>query len=239
MNLQNIIRVAGWLIGLPLEVLVIVSLARGSWRRFPVVLVYGAALFVTTLVEIPAFTQTFLTDDPAVLRHAARVYWIDEWILEVLVFAVVLSLIEQTASKERLRRVVRTGLAAGALLVAGITFYVEYLPPPAKFGYWMTPWTRDLNFSAAILDVALWMMLLASRNADRRLLLISSALGLQFTGEAIGEAIRKLSIPSMAAPLALSGSVLSLAADMACLYLLWRTFRAGAFERRPVLSPKF
>ena len=89
----------------------------------------------------------------------------------------------------------------------------------------MTPWTRDISVCATILDLALWMMLIASRNADRRLLLISGALGMQFTGEAIGEAIRNLSMPHMVKALSLTGSVVSVAADMACLYVWWQTFR--------------
>ena len=70
----------------------------------------------------------------------------------------------------------------------------------------------------------------ASRKSDRRLLLISGALGIQFTGEAIGEAIRSLSIPSMAKAIALTGSVVGMLADLACLYLWWQTFRS----REPV-----
>jgi hypothetical protein len=226
MTLQNfVIQVCGWLVGLPLEFLVISALARGPYRRFPLVFVYAIAVFVTTLVEIPPFVETFVTGDAAILKHAARVYWVDELILQVLVFAVVISLIDQAISTSRWRRLARAGLPAGALLFAGISMFVHYLPLPASFGYWMTPWTRDISVCATILDLALWMMLIASRNADRRLLMISGALGMQFTGEAIGEAIRNLSMPHMVKALSLTGSVVSVAADMACLYVWWQTFR--------------
>ena len=102
MPLQNfVIQVCGWLVGLPLEFLVISALARGPYRRFPLVFVYAIAVFVTTLVEIPPFVETFVTGDAAILKHAARVYWVDEVILQVLVFAVVISLIDQAISTSR------------------------------------------------------------------------------------------------------------------------------------------
>ena len=148
-------------------------------------------------------------------------------ILQVLIFAVVIGLIDSAASGASRRRMIRIGLAAGAILFGGVSLYIEYLPPPAKFGYWMTPWTRDLNFCATVLDLGLWMLLIASRKANRRLLLVSGALGMQFTGEAIGEAIRDLSIPKMVHALSLTGSVVAMVADLACLYIWWQAFRAA------------
>jgi hypothetical protein len=227
MTLQNFIQVCGWLIGLPLEFLVISALARGPYRRFPFIFVYAAAIFVTTLVEIPPNVEYFLTGSAADRIHAARVYWVDEVVLQVLVFAAVISLIDRAISTSRWRRVARTSLAAGALLFAGASMFAHYQAPPATFGAWMTPWTRDISVCATILDLALWMMLIASRKADRRLLLVSGALGMQFTGEAIGEAIRDLSIPNMVGALSLAGSVVSVAADMACLYVWWQAFRVN------------
>ncbi len=220
-----VIQLLGWLIGLPLEFLVIAALFRGPYRRFPLVFLYALAVFVTTVVEIPLFTQSFVTRDAAVWRHAARVYWVNEWILEFLVFAVVISLVDQAASGSRWRRSVRAALAAVALLVAGISFWIEYRPAPVKYGYWMTPWTRDITFCAALLDVGLWMLLISSRRSDRVLFLMSSALGVQFTGEAIGEAIRQFSIPSQLSWVSLAGSVVSVTADMVCLYIWWQIFR--------------
>jgi hypothetical protein len=120
----------------------------------------------------------------------------------------------------------RAGLTAGAILFAGASFLIHYRPLPVKLGYWMTPWTRDLGLGATVLDLALWMMLIASRKSDRRLLLISGALGMQFTGEAIGEAIRSLALPKMMGALSLSGSIVGVVTNLACLYVWWQAFRA-------------
>jgi hypothetical protein len=225
------------LIGIPLEILVIVALLRGGYRRYPIVFLYVIVNFVTTLADIPISTQSLLTHDLAVLRQAARVYWVNEWILQALIFATVLSLIDLAISTSRWRRLMRAGLAAGALLFAGTSFLIHYLPPPVKYGIWMTPWTRDLSVCATILDLALWMILIASRKSDRRILLISGALGMQFTGEAIGEAIVSLSMPHMVEALALTGSVVAVAANLACLYVWWQTFRLP-FDREASLGYK-
>jgi hypothetical protein len=220
-----LIQVCGWLVGIPLEVLLIAALLRGEYRRYPLVFLYAVAVFVTTLVEIPFYAQSWISGDAATLHQFAKIYWVNDWILQVLIFATVLSLIDRAISTSRLRRVMRAGLTSGAILLAGVSFSVHYRPSPTKIGYWMTPWTRDLGVCATILDLALWMILIASRKSDRRLLLISGALGMQFTGEAIGEAIRDLSMPKMAKAISLTGSIVGMVADLACLYLWWQTFR--------------
>jgi hypothetical protein len=227
-----VLQVCGWAIGIPLEILVIAALLHGGYRRYPVVFFYLIVNFVTTLVDIPVNIQSSLTHDVAVLRHAARVYWVNEWILQVLIFATVLSLLDLAISMSRWRRAMRAGLAAGALLFAGLSFWIHYRPAPVNFGVWMTPWTRDLSVCATILDLALWMILIASRKSDRRLLLICGALGMQFTAEAIGEAISDLSMPHMVEALALSGSVVAVAGNLICLYVWWQTFRPDR-ERSP------
>jgi hypothetical protein len=220
-----VIQVLGWGLGLPLEILVIVALLRGGFRRYPVVFAYLLVNFVTTLVDIPFLTQSYFTHDTAVIRQGARVYWINEWILQVLIFATVISLIDLATSVSRSRRAIRLALAAGALLFAGITLWIQYLPPPVKYGVWMTPWTSDLSVCATVLDLALWMILIASRGSDRKLMLICGALGMQFTAEAIGEAIVALSAAPMSQALALTGAVVAVAGNLICLYVWWQTFR--------------
>ena len=221
-----VIQVLGWGLGLPLEILVIVALLHGGYRRYPVVFAYLLVNFVTTLVDIPFITQSYFTHDAEVIRQGAKVYWINEWILQVLIFMTVLSLIDLATALSRSRRAMRFALSAGALLFAGISLWVQYRPAPAKYGLWMTPWTRDLSVCATVLDLGLWMILIASRKSDRALLLICGALGMQFTAEAIGEAIVNLSAAHMSQALALTGAVVAVAGNLICLYVWWQTFRA-------------
>lgn len=229
-----VMQVIGWAVGIPLEVLVILALVRSGYRRYPVVFLYLLADFVTTLVNIPVFTQSFLTHDAAVTRLAAKIYWVNEWILQVLIFATVLSLIDQAISVSRWRRVMRFCLAAGALLFAGISLWIEYKAPPVSFGVWMTPWTSDLSLCATFLDLALWMMLIASRKSDRRLMLVCGAFGMQFTAGVIGGQISSVATPRRSLPLALLGSVIVVAGNLICLYVWWQTFR-NRRESRPTV----
>jgi hypothetical protein len=80
---------------------------------------------------------------------------------------------------------------AGAILFVGISFRIHY-DPRASVGLWMTPWTRDLNVGTSILDLALWSLPMEQRGKDDRLLLLSGALGIQFTGAAMGHSMRSM-----------------------------------------------
>jgi hypothetical protein len=224
-----VLQVCGWLIGVPIEVLLIAALLRGAYKQFPFVLAYAAANLVTTLIEIPASVRFFYTQDPDVAVRFARTYWWDERVLLVLIFALVISLIDQAMAQTRSRRIVRTGLIVGAILFAGISFLIHNGP---RMGRAMTLTTRDMNFGATILDLGLWGLLIASRHKDRRLLLISGALGLQFTGEAIGQSIRDLSLAQQSHAVSLTGSLIVMLADLACLYIWWQTFRGRESQKR-------
>jgi hypothetical protein len=227
-------QVFGWLVGVPLEFLLVAALLRGEYRRFPVFFAYASALLVTTLVGIPAFLN--YASHPKIhliSQHFAKIYWITEGILQALILAVVISLIDQATTTVRSRRLVRAGLIIGAVLFAGISFACHYRPALKYIGYWMAPWTRDLSFGSAILDLGLWTMLISSRRGDRRLLLISGALGMQFTGEAIGEALQSLSIARKVGSIAVAGSIITMLAGLACLYVCWRTFRPHPVVQHP------
>jgi hypothetical protein len=227
------IQVCGWAVGIPLEILVIIALLRSGYRRYPIVFLYLLVNFVATVVDIPIGIQSFFSHSASLTRLAAKVYWINEGVLQFLIFATVLSLIDLAISMSRWRRVMRAILTGGALLFAGITFWVQYRPAPVSFGVWMTPWTRDLSFCATVLDLALWMILIASRKSDRSLMLICGALGMQFTAEAIGEAIVDLSVPRRSVALGTLGSVVAVAGNLICLYVWWRTFRAVGKPQPP------
>jgi len=226
------IQVCGWAVGIPLEILAIIALLHYGYRRYPVVFLYLLANFISTVADIPVGIQSFVSHNAAITRQAAELYWINESVLQLLIFATVLNLIDLAISMSRWRRVMRAILTAAALLFAGITFWIQFEPPPVNFGVWMTPWTRDLSVCATILCLALWMILIASRKSDRTLMLICGALGMQFTAEAIGEAIIYLSVPRRSVALGTLGSVVAVAGNLICLYVWWRTFRAAA--RRPL-----
>ncbi len=229
------LQVCGYAVGLPLELLIIAALVRGPYKRFPILFAYTIANFLTTVAEIPPYIAYYMGDRQP-QRTRAAYYWFDEGVLFVLLFLVVVTLIWHATARLRSRKLVRLILIVGPVLFASTSFLIHYNPNAPGPGEWMTPWTRDLNFASAVLDLGLWTLLIASREKERLLLMLSGALGIQFTGEAIGGSIRNLAVAiygrtQQARPLILTGNVLMMAADLACMYIWWQAFRearAGA-----------
>jgi hypothetical protein len=224
------IQLCGLVIGLPLQLLIIGTLLRGGYRRFPFLFVYIIGDFLTTVVEAPSAVGYDRGMQWAVYAFPA-VRWFNVVVMQVLVYAVVMSLIYQATGQLRSRRIVRVSLIAGAILFAAVSFLI-HRDPALNTGSFMTPWIRDLNFCSAILDMALWTLLIAAREKDHRLLLLSGGLGIQFTGEAMGRSIRQLALRTRSHAMSLTGAVLILLADLVFLYIWWRALRAAPVRRQ-------
>jgi hypothetical protein len=196
-------------------------------RRYPLVFAYVLVVFLTTVVEMPT-ALAYYHGQPSRAVHETMVahYWRNEGILQVTIFAAVISLIYSASSKLESRRLVRFALVTGFMLVVGISYLINY-DPNVRLGVWMTPWTRDLKFCSAILDLALWALLIRAKEKNRILLAVSGGLGIMFAGGAIGEALRNLSTASQLHGLSTAGGLLVIGADMMLLYILWQVFRKG------------
>ena len=215
--METVVQFCAYLLGLPLELAVIAALLRGGYRRYPFIFLYLVVDFLTTVMEIQP-SLTFNTATAEQQRFFVRMYWWNERIIQVLIFMLVISLIYRVTSAMPPRRMLIGGLVLGTLGFAAISFLLHFdksLPTST----WMTPWTRDLNFCAAILDLGLWAALVGSRDRDYQLLMISGALGVQFTGGAIGQAMR-----GMSSAVYFSSCFITLT-NLICLYIWWQTFR--------------
>jgi hypothetical protein len=222
------IQVIAYLVGIPLQILTISALLRGGYRRFPLVFVYAIVLFLATVAEMP-LSFAYIRSQKQMSKLLAKIYYTDEIILQILIFAVVISLIYQATAQHGARRMLRAVLLAAALIYAGISFAVEF-NPATNTGRWMTPWSRDLKVCATILDLALWALLIGARKKDRLLLLVTGAMGILFTGEAIGESMRTLAVRNHMSMLSLAGGTTLVAANLIFLYIWWQAFRR---EPRP------
>jgi hypothetical protein len=217
--MEFVLQIAAWMIGVPLELLVIAALLQGHYRRYPFFFLYCLGNFLTTVIDI-SVNLAYFAGVPGAKGSRVWWYWVNEGVLQVLVYALVISLIYHATKHLGPRRSLRAALVTGAILFGGISFLTHYSNSLA-LSAWMTPWSRDLNFCSTILDLALWAMLIISREKNKRLLLLSGSLGIQFTSEAIGEAIRSIS----GAGGVLAGNLLMLVANLLVLYIWWRTFR--------------
>jgi hypothetical protein len=218
------LQVCGWAIGLPLELMIVAALLRGGgYRRYPFVLIFVIVDFLTTVAEIP-YQIDYARGIARASTPLAPLFWIDELIAQILVYAVVLSLVYRVSRQLRSRRPVGMLAICGAVLIAAISFSVHYSPALNR-GSWMTPWMRDLHFCSLLLDLGLWAVLIASRRRDHQILLLSGALGVKFAGESIGESVRQLAIGNRSRPLSMAGNLIMLLANLFFFYLWWQAAR--------------
>jgi len=227
--IREALQYAGWLIGLPLELLIIRTLLRGSYRNFPFLFLYCIVLFLTTVIEI-SVNQAYFSGIKFGYSRATY-YWVDETIRQVLIFAVVISFIYLATANLKSRPLVRFSLIAGAVLLAATSFFIHYNVHAGAGDKWtwMTLWIRDLDFSAAILDLLLWALLLGSRRRNSTLLMLSGGLGIQFTGEAVGQSLRYL----VRWPLS-PGDIIDLLTNLTGLWVWWQALKLAPVPQPPV-----
>ena len=225
------IQICSWLVGLPLELLILAALLRGGYRRFPFLFLYVVGEFLTTVAEIPASWAYF----QGAKSTYGSVWWLDQIILQLLVYAAAFSLLYRATDRRPGRRSIRITivLAATAFAAGSLAVHVFTGTPS-----WHAAWMRDLNFCAAILDLILWSFLVARRGPDTQLLLLASGFGVQFCGGAIGEALRQLALHKHSRALSLTGGVVMLVSYLLFLFIWWRALRpAEDPAARPAPQP--
>jgi hypothetical protein len=216
----NIVQALIWF---ALQVVLISRLQRENWRRFPLLFAFVIAEFLVAVAELPSMWAASFHQTPASLWWSARIYERGEVFLEFFTFVLVISLIFRATAHLQSRGLLRAGCVAGAILFVGISFWVHF-DPGIGVGLWMTPWTRDLNVGTSILDLALWSLLMEQSRQDSRLLLLSGALGIQFTGAAIGHSLRSLATHQFAWPVLIGGKLV-VSTSIIRVYLWARAFR--------------
>jgi hypothetical protein len=228
-----------WIVGFPLQLMVIAALVRGAYRQYLLLFVYTIAAFLIAVAEIPIVLAKF--SGQADGKAFGDMYWADDVILQTLLYTVVINLIYKATARIQPRAVVRVILTVGALVFAAVSILIHYNADSAR-GEWMNLWTRDLSFCTTALDLALWTVLITTRNREPRVLLVSGALGIQFAGSAIGDAVQDLATRGYhshffnvgaARFVSVSGGIISSGTGFACLYFLWQAFRSKSNASPP------
>jgi hypothetical protein len=123
----------------------------------------------------------------------------------------------------------RVMVLAGVVVVFGFGSLGYYYEPSTL--RWMTPLSRNLSFCEAILNFILWTALIRNRTRDTLLLMISVGIGLQVTGEVIGNTL----IPYFASSVVWLPKLLVVGSEMLCLviwfYAFWKTSAVPAKQR--------
>jgi hypothetical protein len=221
------LQICGWLVGIPLELLILAALLRGGYRRYPFIFLYALGEFLTTVAEAPA-NWAYLQ---GMKSTYGAVWWLDELVMQLLVYAAVFSLLYRATGSQPGHRSFRLATILGAAAFAGGSLAIHaYMGAES----WHVAWIRDLDFCSVIIDLILWSFLIAQRRADHQLLLLSSGLGVQFCGGAIGQALRQLAMRDHSRALSRTGGVLIMVSYLLFLFIWWRALRtAEGPARRP------
>ncbi len=220
------LQVIGYVAAFALQILILHAMRRGAWRRYPFVFLYVVVDLITNILEITPNLER-ATGSVAVRRQYNYIFYWDERVMQVLLFLMVLSLIYHATADLPARRSFITLLVCGSVVFALGSLAIHY-SPEVTTGRWMNRWTRDMNFCATILDLILWATLIRARKKDQILLMVAGALGLQFTANAIGQALRDLSHGTVDAT-----AFVIVTANLTCLFIWWQAFRLPAAATLP------
>src|ERR1035438_9991596 len=101
-------QVGAYLFGVPLDLMVVAVLLRGEYRRYPFVFLYAVVDLLTTILEIQP-SMAYGSGNAEARHRWAQMFWINEQIMQVLVFLLVISLVYRATKHLRPRRTLRTG----------------------------------------------------------------------------------------------------------------------------------
>ena len=125
------------------------------------------------------------------------------------------------------------------LLIAGgfaAIFVSLQIHSSGSLGLQITETTRDLSFPSVGLTLLLWLLLIAFRKKDHQLLMVTGGLGLQFTGEAIGQSLRQLSKDHLT--ILIVGNLVAAGTHLLRLYVWNAAFRKAPLkDKGPTEKP--
>lgn len=160
-----------------LQLTLIVLLAKGPLRRYPVLALYSVTYIAIIVLEGLALSAAGV--DSALYRN---LYWTSDLVLDFLLFLMVITLTYRVvAGNPLLRQFARMlfVVAAAAIVLPFILFH-----PLFQFG-WFRHTSQLLSFGAALMNLLLWTAIIGTRDRDPQLLSVSAGVGVAVTGIAI------------------------------------------------------
>ncbi len=168
------------------QLVLLIFLLQGPFRKFPVLFIYLVADLASTVVETLA--DSFYNvgrESPFYLL----LFWSDEIALDLLLFLLVIVLTYQATEGSPVRAM--TGRLLGGVVLAVLLLPFVLFPRPFT-SPWFNSTSELLNFGGAIMNLFLWTALIGSRRRDQLLLTVSAGLGVVVTGAAISFGLRHL-----------------------------------------------
>lgn len=210
-----------WATGLALQFLVLSTLAGGVWRRYPFLLLFTSVLTATTIADI--YMYLTVRDRDLWLTY----YWSAEVMRQTAVFLLVAGFAVSAAPPES--RAAGVGVRVAAIV--GVLYWTGCLAlthDPDR-SQWMTRFVRNLSFGSAVVNLGVWFYLISSGQRRVITLLLAGGLGIQMTGEAIGQSLRQMFPRSYQI-----GNVVGVIAHFTCLLIWWRALSTREQPDRPV-----
>src|SRR5579864_235022 len=169
-------------VSLILQLVVIVFLLQGPFRKYPLVLAYSLTRLATSLLEILVAHQV---GKRTALFH--QLYYSDRVVLNLVLFLMVTTIIYQLLAGSPQRPMI------GKLLmgIVGAVLLLPLLVLSRPFTiHWLDGMSQFLYFGSGIMTLALWTVLVGSRSRDSQLLKFTMGLGVAMTGAAISFGLR-------------------------------------------------
>jgi hypothetical protein len=177
----NAVDVAGGV----LQIILLFLLLSGGLRKFPLLFLYAVVQLLATMAETTVRRQFGIR-----AAQYVQLYWADEILLDLLLFLMVIAFTYQALEGNPLRAKTGKFLATVVVLAVVAPFLLYY-----HRVLFTTPWfngtSQWLNFSAAIMNLALWTALLSNKKRDPQLLTVSIGLGVAVTGAAMSFGLRQ------------------------------------------------
>jgi hypothetical protein len=165
------------IVSLILQVVLIALLLEGAFRKYPLVLAYSLVRLITSVLEL--VIRQMVGNRTAYFR---QVYYSDRVILNLFLFAMVISMIFRLLKgKPQRSRIGRTLLG-----IVGAVLLLPFLVLSRPFTvHWLNAMSQFLYFGSGIMTLVLWTVLIASKPRDSQLLKFATGLGVAMSGAAV------------------------------------------------------
>jgi hypothetical protein len=201
-----------------LYVLILDRLFRHHLRTYSILFINLLVLLFTVVIDSAYF---FGQEAVGYSETARTVYFINDLLRQAMVYILVISLILRAVEGSARFQWVGRWLVLAAFLLAAGSFLVHW--DTDRFVAMMTNVIRNVSLVAMLMNLLLWVLLVRKRTSDRTLLLVTTGLGLQMAGEAMGQSLRLINAAAAA-----WGNVVLILAHLLCLAVWY-----SAFKRRP------
>ncbi|MFM2123754.1 MAG: hypothetical protein RL328_205 [Acidobacteriota bacterium] len=170
--------------GLVLQFAALILLLRGPVARYFPLFLYLMTVLGFSLGQMWVYSSAGTSS-----RLYFQLYWAGELLSDLLALVMII----QLTSRALEGNAMRAPLMRLLLVISGIALLVPFVlfaSQPLTLR-WNQSVAQLLNFGAALMNLALWTAIVASKNKDRQLMKVSAGLGLMVAAAALTLGVRQ------------------------------------------------